>query len=235
MAEGECGGCHGWGRCSLTVLRGGGGEERVFVEARVGPFRDALLSVGVPEERQLVELRRPAALVEVVPVEVGDERCGGVAGEGGHDGKRCARAIRSAGSELCSVRFVQREGEAPQHELTARVCSHPVHVLHPLEVKDGRMSVSIPYQWCTSTRIMQCGVSYRMQPRVSTTEPEVLEGSVGVAGIVAVCGCVILPAPSPTSSIDSLPLPTHTSPPLVRVGRIVRVALCALFRMKNDE
>ena len=43
------------------------------------------------------------------------------------------------------------------------------------------------------------------------------------------------PAPSPTSSIDSLPLPTHTSPPLVRVGRIVRVALCALFRMKNDE
>ena len=70
----------------LTVLRGGGGEERVFVEARVGPFRDALLSVGVPEERQLVEHRRAAALVEVVPVEVGDERCGGVAGEGGHDG-----------------------------------------------------------------------------------------------------------------------------------------------------
>ena len=86
----------------LTVLRGGGGEERVFVEARVGPFRDALLSVGVPEERQLVELRRPAALVEVVPVEVGDERCGGVAGEGGHDGKRCARA-RSAGSVLSTI------------------------------------------------------------------------------------------------------------------------------------
>ena len=117
----------------LTVLRGGGGEERVFVEARVGPFRDALLSVGVPEERQLVELRRPAALVEVVPVEVGDERCGGVAGEGGHDGKRCARAIRSAGSVLSTIYVLSdsfREGEAPKvrrltpHEFDHTLCTY---------------------------------------------------------------------------------------------------------------